>query len=254
MRRQIYIFFISGFLASSAQSANIDTTTLEKAVDTLVDSQQDNIKSQQSIDALSDETQDISQVYRNTIRKTDSLDTYNKQLTKLVNQQKETLVSIQRQLENAEETQRSIIPLMLKMISTLDQFVKLDMPFLLEERKQRVTALQEMMDRADVNLPDKYRRIMEAYQIEMEYGRTIEAYNDSINVNGSEYIVDLLRIGRLTMAFQTLDGEMSGLWNKQTKKWEILDKEFNRSIQQGLQIAKKQAPPDLVNLPIQVME
>lgn len=254
MRKLIYISLLSGLITSPTFSANVDTKALEEAVDTLVDSQQDNIRSQQSIDKLSNETQDISQIYRNTIRKADSLETYNKQLSKLVNQQKETLNSIERQLQNADETQRSIIPLMLKMISTLEKFVMLDMPFLLEERQQRVAALQEMMDRADVNLPDKYRRIMEAYQIEMEYGRTIEAYNDSVNVNGTEYTVDLLRIGRLTMAFQTLDGEMSGFWNKQTKKWEILDKEFNRSIQQGLQIAKKQAPPDLVNLPVQVVE
>jgi hypothetical protein len=241
-------------ISSLLAAAETNTKTLDDAVQTQVDSQQVNKQSQQKVNMLSNETQDIAQVYRNTLRKSDSLETYNQQLSKLVSQQKESLNSIQRQLDNAEETKRSIVPLMLKMISTLEQFVALDIPFLLDERQQRVAALQEMMDRPDVTLPDKYRRIMEAYQIEMEYGRTIEAYNDTVQVNGIDYTVDLLRVGRLTMAFQTLDAEVSGAWNRETKKWEILGSEYHRSIQKGLQIANKQAPPDLVKLPIQVTE
>ena len=125
---------------------------------------------------------------------------------------------------------------------------------MLQERQQRVAALAEMMDRPDVSLPDKYRRLMESYQIEMEYGRTIETYKEKIQVNGTDYTVDVLRVGRLLMAFQTLDGELSGSWNKKTKKWEILPGDYSRHIQAGLKIAKKQAPPDLMQLPLQVKE
>lgn len=232
----------------------IQAETLDKAVESRVKAQADIVKSQKKVDALSSETQDLVQDYRATIRKSDSLQTYNNQLAKLVKEQKESLNAIQRQLDNAEETQRSIVPLMLKMIDTLEKFVALDMPFLLDERQQRVTALKLLMDRPDVSQPDKYRRIMEAYQIEMEYGRTIESYKETVRVNGSDYTVDLLRIGRLIMAFQTLDGELSGMWNKQTKKWDVLGKEYRRQIKQGLQVAKKQAPPDLIELPVQVMK
>ena len=227
---------------------------LDSAVDTKLKAQEQALKSQKTIDSLTNQTQDMSQQYRDAIRKTDSLKTYNGQLSKLLKQQKASLSAIQRQLDNVEETQRSIVPLMLKMIDTLEKFVSLDMPFLKEERQQRVAALKEMMDRPDATLPDKYRRIMEAYQIEMEYGRTIESYNETLKMDGQEYTVDVLRVGRLLMTFQTLDGELSGVWNKDTKAWEKLSSDYNRSINHGLQVAKKQAPPELIKLPVQVVE
>ena len=230
------------------------TETLESAVDTKIKTQNDNLKSQKKVDGLVEETRDLVQQYRGIIRKSDSLNTYNQQLSKLIKQQKESLNSIQRQLDNVEETQRSIVPFMLKMIDTLEQFVSLDLPFLKQERLQRVALLKEIMDRPDVSLPDKYRRIMEAYQIEMEYGRTIETYNDTISFENKEYTVDILRVGRLLISFQTLDGKLSGIWDTDSKNWQRLSSEYDRSIQKGIQVAKKQSPPELIKLPINITD
>ena len=230
---------------------NLDTEKiLDDAIETKIEAQEEAVKSQNTIDQLTDETRDMVLDYRNAIRKTDSLSAYNQQLAKLVKQQKISLSSIQRQLENAEETQRSIVPFINKMITTLEKFVRLDLPFLLEERRQRISTLKQIVNLPDITLPDKYRRVMEAYQIEIEYGRTIEAYNDTIQVDNNEYTVEILRIGRLLMTFQTSDGELSGIWNKHSKAWRKLPSEYNRSINQGLLIAKKQAPPELIKLPV----
>lgn len=247
-------FFLTALILALALSnvSAADTTTLKSAVEARLQGQKDVVTSQKKIDSLVEQTKDSTQEYRDAIRKSDSLATYNNQLAKLIKQQKKDLNSIQRQLDNVEETQRSIVPLMLKMIDTLNKFVSLDMPFLLEERQQRVASLKEIMDRPDVTLPDKYRRIMESYQIEMEYGRTIETYTDTVKLDGQKYTVDILRVGRLLMTFQTLDGNSSGTWDKESKAWQKLPSEYNRSINEGLQIAKKQAPPDLIKLPVNV--
>lgn len=241
---------VLGLILSNVSAA--ETEPLKSAVETKLKAQKDVVTSQKKVDSLVEQTRDSAQEYRDAIRKSDSLNTYNKQLAKLIKQQKVDLASIQRQLDNVEETQRNIVPLMLKMIDTLDKFVSLDLPFLQEERQQRVAFLKEIMDRPDVTLPDKYRRIMEAYQIEMEYGRTIETYTDTVKMDGQEYTVDVLRVGRLLISFQTLDGDQSGLWDKESKSWKKLPSEYNRSINQGLQIAKKQAPPELIKLPVNV--
>ena len=242
---------------TAAETAETETAaetaaekTLGNAVETKIEAQEESVKSQNTIDKLTDETGDMVQVYRNAIRKTESLNSYNQQLAKLVKQQKLSLNSIQRQIENAEETRRSIVPFINKMITTLEKFVRLDLPFLLDERRQRVSILKQIVNFPDITLPDKYRRVMEAYQIEIEYGRTIEAYNDTITLDGKEYTVEILRVGRLLMTFQTSDGELSGIWNKHSKAWRKLPSEYNRSIKQGLLIAKKQAPPELIKLPV----
>lgn len=253
MAKHIQLFFISALLLLAVFNTSFaETPPLEAAIETKVQALDDVVKSQEKVEQLVEQTNDMVQQYRDAISKTDSLETYNAQLSKLIKQQEVSLSSIKRQLDNVEETQRSIVPFMIKMIDTLEKFVMLDLPFLTQERQQRVADLKTIMDRPDVTLPDKYRRIMEAYQIEMEYGRTIESYTDAVKLDGQEYTVDILRVGRLLISFQTLDGKLSGLWNKESNTWQKLSSEYDRSIKQGIQIAKKQAPPELIKLPIDV--
>jgi hypothetical protein len=230
------------------------TTALDAAIEDTVKTIDESRQSQQTIDKLADETTDMLQEYRTTVQQLDSLESYNQQLEKLITTQDETLVSIAKQLDSVEETQRNIVPLMLNMIDVLEKFIALDMPFLLEERHARLQIIREMMDRPDVTLPDKYRRIMESYQIEMDYGRTINTSSDTIELDNKKYTVDTLRIGRVALLYQTLDGARSGYWDKQEKTWKALPDEYNLSVARGILIARKQSPPDLFKIPVQAPE
>lgn len=225
---------------------------LEHAIETQVKTDIAAQQSQQHIDNLSDEADQMLMEYREILRQTDSLRAYNDQLNKLVISQKEELESIGLQLRNIETTQRDIVPLMLKMIDTMVQFVELDVPFLPEERQQRVQALQTLMERADVTLAEKYRRILEAYQVETEYGRTIEAYQGDLTTDESTRTVDFLRIGRVSLYYLTLDGLEAGIWDKQG--WKKLDDNYRQNISTGLKVARKQLPPDLLVLPVKTAE
>jgi len=136
------------------------------------------------------------------------------------------------------------------MIDALAKFIELDVPFLQKERNERVAKLRKIMNRADVTESEKYRRLMEAYQIENEYGRTIEAYRDEIELQNKMTTVDFLRVGRVVLLYQTLDGQQAGMWDQQTRKWKTLPREYLASIPKALRIARKQAAPDLIRLPI----
>lgn len=241
---------LSLWLLMITSSTSFAESKLETAIEETLETHAQAKQSQQNIDEYADNTKDMLHQYRATLRKIESLRTYNDQLDKLTAKQLETVDSLSDQINSIAETQQNIVPLLLRMIEVLEDFVSLDAPFLQEERIARVNLIKNMMDRPDVSLPDKYRRIMEAYQIEMNYGRTIDTITETIQTNNTPSTVEILRIGRLSIFYQTLDGKESGYWDKQSNQWKSLSDDYNRSIAQGILIAKKQAPPDLIKLPI----
>lgn len=212
------------------------------------------VQSQQRVDQLYDEKQRLLEEYRSINNERQSLQQYNDHLQKMVSAQKQKIVSLQRQMDEIDVTHREVIPLMARMMETLEQFIALDVPFLLDERRQRVANLEKLLDQPDVSVAEKYRRVMEAYQVEAEYGRTMEAYPGSLNQGGQEKTVDFLRVGRLSLIYRSLDGHEMGFWNPSSKSWQSLTEEYRRSVAQGFRMAKKQVTPDLLKLPVPTAE
>ncbi|MGQ0697238.1 MAG: DUF3450 domain-containing protein [Panacagrimonas sp.] len=201
--------------------------------------------SQKRIEKLDEEVDGIVLEYRQLLAETQSLQVYNEQLAVQVKSQEDELGTLSSQLAQIETTSREVLPMMAKMLDTLEQFVKLDVPFLPAERRDRIATLKDMMASADVSLSEKYRRILEAYQIETEYGRTIEAYEDKVGDKTAE----LLRVGRVALMYQTLDGAETGYWDTDARKW-VMDDGYREAVKRGLRIAKKQAAPDLLVVPV----
>lgn len=227
---------------------------LESAIDAQVETNRAAAKSQQKIDEISEETAELLAEYRQVTASLDGFRAYNRQLEKLVRSQKAEFTSLRQQLAEIDITQRKVVPLMLRMVSVLEQFVALDMPFLPKERQTRIEQLKTLMNRSDVPLAEKYRRLIEAYQVEAEYGRTIEAYRGTLKLEGKPRTVNFLRIGRIGLFFQTLDGETTGRWNAHEQRWVIVPDDYQEAVIKGLRMARKQAPPDLLLLPIQAPE
>ena len=212
------------------------------------------VQSQNKIDGLSDKTQKMLEKYRTATHQTETLSTYNKHLKDLLTSQEKEKTSLEQQLKEIETTQREIVPLILRMLDSLDKFITLDLPFLPEERKQRLSKLKEMVVRADVSNAEKFRRILEAYQIENDYGNTIEAYRADLTLEGVSSSVDFLRLGRVALYYQRFDGSEEGYWSREKKQWQILSTDYSNAIRNGLRIARKETAPDLLILPIPAAE
>lgn len=206
--------------------------------------------SQTRIDKLADQTGDDLQAYRTASQRLESLTIYNQQMEKLIASQQSEVASIKKQTAEIDNIETGALPLMLKMTETLEELLKADVPFLKDERQKRLENLRELIDRADVTAGEKYRRIMEAYLVEVDYGRTIEAYRGELVVSNDARTVDFLRIGRVGLYYQTLDGNESGRWNNSRGAWEMLDSAYRTSVRDGLRIARKQTPPELLTLPV----
>lgn len=205
---------------------------------------------QQKIDTLDDATRAMLDEYLRLNRELEALRPYNQQLQRMVASQVEERTSLQQQMDALEQTQHEVVPLMLKMVEWLGLLQQADMPFLPDERQRRVEQLNALMDRADVTLGEKYRRVLEAYQIEMDYSRTIEAYRGELKEGEGKRTVDFLRIGRVGLYYLTLDRDQAGYWNQQQGHWVSLSADYNLEIRNGLRIARQQGAPDLLRLPV----
>ncbi|MEW7867362.1 DUF3450 domain-containing protein [Aeromonas diversa] len=251
MKKALLGSLISAALLTSFASI---AAPANQAVDTQAATNQAAKASQQKIDNYAEATDTALAQYKAALRQLDSLKAYNEQVAKMVESQQGELVSMQKQIEQIDQTSTEVVPLMLKMIDSLEQFVALDLPFQKVEREDRVAALTDLMNRADVTISEKYRKILEAYQIEEGFSRTIEAYKASLEKDGSEKTYEFLRVGRIALLYQSPDGQETGMWNKKTRQWEPLPDEYRSAVEQGLRIAKKQAPPALIKLPVQTAE
>lgn len=201
--------------------------------------------SQKKVEALDDEATKASTEYRRMLAEAQSLKGYNDQLAEQVESQSTQVADMTRQLDEIQTTSREVLPMMSRMLDALVQFVKLDIPFLPDERANRVAQLQDIMSRADVSTSEKYRRLVEAYQIEIEYGRTMEAYQGKVDGK----TVEFLRTGRVSLMYQTLDGKETGYWDAPAGKW-VRDDGYKDAITAALKVAKKQAAPDFVTVAI----
>jgi regulator of replication initiation timing len=228
---------------NALQAQNLDSTVqVEKKINV------DSAQSQKRISNVARQTQDLVTEFRAVVRETESLRIYNDNLQRVVTDQRNEVESINRQLAGLEETNRGVVPLMLDMIEALSQIVEADIPFRIEERRARVERLRDMMDQAEVTASEKYRRVMEAYQGELEYGRTTEAYSDTLP--GSGQTVDFLRVGRTLLVYQTSDSSATGWFNPSSREFEELPDRYRLEVKDGLSIARNEKAPNLVMLPV----
>lgn len=211
-------------------------------------------QSQRRINDIDQATGELVSQYRGLLEQIDNAKTYNQQLTQLLAAQEKEKESLQNQINRVSNVEREITPLMVQMLDGLDSFVQLDVPFLMSERTRRVESLRALFDRADATPAEKYRRILEAYQIENDYGRTLETYEGELEQNGTGRMVNFLRVGRVAYIYQTLDQSEAGLWDQKARAWVPLDDGYRLPIRRAIRIASQQAAPDLVVLPVSASE
>jgi hypothetical protein len=212
-------------------------------------------KSQVKIDRLADETRDLLGDYKTVVKQIDGLKVYNTRLERQISNQNKRVGEIDESISQVTVIQRQMMPLVIRMIDGLEQFVELDVPFAKEERTQRVQFLRDNLDRADVSVAEKFRGVLEAYNIELQYGRGMDTYRGTIDLGGTQREVDFLRVGRIALVYQTTDGAIAGAWDKSAGAWvDLSSGEYDAAIRKGIRIAKKQATIELLNMPVSAPE
>ena len=208
------------------------------------------VQSQARIDGLSEQKNVLLDEYRATNKLIEGLKVYNQQLEIQTSAQQRQLQEISSSITQATQMKRQITPLMLEMAEGLNQFVALDLPFHTEERQQRLGFINAALENPDVADSEKFRQVLEAYQIENEYGRKIDVYTDTIKLDAQQINVNVLRVGRIALIAQTKDLSDAWLWNAAERQWQVLDSDYRKPVRDAIRIARKQVTPNMLMLPI----
>lgn len=235
-------------LAGLAVVATAQTDKINQAIDATVQSNRAAVASQTRINGVDDATRSMLERYRAATWQAQQLSVYAKQLEQLLGAQEAEKTSLAQQLREIDRTERELTPLMLRMLDSLDKFVSLDLPFLKQERRERIDNLKRLMADPEAPVAERYRRLLEAYQIEIDYGRSLGAERALVD----DREVDVLRVGRIGLFYLSLDGENAGRWDATAKQWQALDSDYRASLKKGLRIAREISAPDTLVLPMPV--
>ena len=229
---------MSGFVSSS---------DMESVLEVGRENQQLSAASQDSIDATEKKTDKIVNEWKATAKQVEGLKLYNEQKRIQIEAQLDLMDKLDDQLVQVVVMQRQIPPLAQRMLESLESFINLDTPFRLEERQNRVDLVRSSLAKPKVTASEQVRQVLEAYNIEAEYGRKIDTYESAL---GDGTVVNILVIGRVGMFYQTKDEQSSGRWNNETNSWDELDGSYRKPIRNGIRMAKKLAPTDMLLMPV----
>jgi len=198
--------------------------------------------------------QSVDQEFARELKLVEGLKVYNKQLEDQLKAQNVARREIQASIGKAKDLEPQVAPLLGKMLDALEKFVKADLPFHKEDRMASVFKLKDLMTNPEASTSSRFRSIMDIYTVEMEYGNNYEAYKAVQNVNGEDIEVDMLRIGRISLYFQTKDQKVSAMWDTANNSWKILPADTNRNIRKAIKVAAKTTAPELLSLPLTAPE
>ncbi|GGI75483.1 DUF3450 domain-containing protein [Shewanella gelidii] len=210
--------------------------------------------SQKKINKYFDQAQDMLFEYGSVVDERESLKSYNDYVATLVADQEATMKSIQQDIDGVDALRQGVVPLMFKMVEALEQFIALDLPFNQEIRQERVARLKDMLSTAEVTLAEKYRLILDAYNIEREYGSKMSVETGQLEMDGKEILVDFINFGRVALYAQSLDQKAAWMYNAESKGWDKLEDGYLRNITKAIRQARGQGAPDMFALPIPAAE
>lgn len=233
-------------LPKSSQAQNVTGNTLRKSISSTVKVE---TQIQQSKADWSEEknqfSQDLSELDIMLGQTEKQWDTLSRLKALKEKQYSENL----RRKKEIERLQSELSVFLDAVLADLELNIKSDNWFLKQEREFRIAQLKEIMIDPAQSSAEKFRRIFNALQIEAEYGSSVEVTQDTIELDGKKMMVNLLRIGRLSLFSQAIDKRKSAVFNPYTNIWQPLPESVNQDLSKAIAMARLERTIELVKLP-----
>ncbi|MBT7950508.1 MAG: DUF3450 domain-containing protein [Gammaproteobacteria bacterium] len=248
-----HLLMLGILLGMSPVSMSADK--VDAVVDAGVARADENKSSQKRVDGIASSTEKVVSKYKRELKVIDGLKVYNELFRAQIGAQEARKDKLRNAIAENAVVERQIFPLMLSMVEALEQFIELDIPFHIEERRERVANLKKIIGDAEVIGAEKLRKVYEAYQIETDFGSNLDSYREVVTIDGKQQEVAILRFGRVSLVYQSGDGKHNAVWDNEARNWVSLDAtEYRNYIKKGLKIASKQIAPELFILPVSAAE
>jgi len=193
-----------------------------------------------------------------------------------VAQQDAEIKSLNEQIDGVEEWKASIDPMVGKMTTSIANKIKSDYPFDLNRRLPRLQSLEKTIKDPAATVGEKYRKALNIYKLEVNYGQSMEAQkgdhpiNPTIRVGDDRFEKDedgkvkldknglpvevfdgsYLRYGRLAYVYLQADGSQALRYDLNAREWVELPKSSIADIRRGVKIASGEAAPNVVRAPL----
>ena len=233
----------------------VDSSLIDRAMSAIGEKYRDSAEVQQELTRLADSASSTFEEFKRANDNLESLLVLNAGFRKSISIQEENIATLDESIASVEEVTREIPRLMEQMLAALETFIELDYPFLLEDRRGRIQFARDAIDNPDVSIAEKFRQVLVMYQTETAYGRTIETYPDTIEVDGVERDVSIVRVGRVALIYQTTDRQETRAWDNRARAWvELSPGEYRTAIQDAIRVAAQLDAPRIIELPVMAPE
>ena len=207
--------------------------------------------SQQRVEQLDDQADTAIREFRAVLQQKDNIELFVAQQEIFRRNQEAQIASLNRQLGSVEAVKQGMAPMMLKMAAALEDAIKADLPFNINERMARVQDVKNVLSNPDVSPAEQYRRVLNAYKIEVTYGMGVDSYEGAHPTRDGN-VVNFIRFGRTSLVYVTKDEGEIARYDNSSRSWEVLDGADAIQMRQAIRIAKGEAAPGLIYAPVAV--
>lgn len=190
--------------------------------------------------------------------------------------QKAQIEELRSEIGKVSEAKKTIDPLLSKMAAQMEDAINSDLPFLREERLNRINKLKNDLGNSEIRVADKYRAALNAYKIEVNYGMAVDGYKGPIPLNAGEapvLVVPLddkgeplreanneimppeaelgtyLRYGRVALVWLNQRNTKARRYDAPTKAWvDVSGGELN-DIRKAVRVSRGEVAPSVLMVP-----
>lgn len=239
------LFFCGLLIAGTAVADEVGD-----ALDASLAAQRAARESQQRIDKLDAETRALRDKRRAAEWRALQLAGYVEQLEQEASAAEQQRAGLQAELNRVASTGTDLLPLTQRMLAELEAHVARDLPFLQEVRRRRIDEAKALLTDPQRSQAEKFRRVLEAWRSEVEYGYTIGAEDAATDCAGQSGNATLVRIGRVGLYCVDAGGK-GARWDAAGKRWAPLeDADDVAEVAKAAAMAREKQPAELLVLPV----